>query len=71
MGFFFGGGERQGFVRTVGALEKNDPRHTKFGLRDRLSVVIKYDHGEKDASFLQLKDTIVETNSREKSSHFT
>lgn len=46
--FFFGERrQRQGFIRTVGALHRNDPRHTKAGLsamRDQFSVVIKYDH---------------------------
>lgn len=45
--FFWGGeGRRQGFIRTVGALQRTDPRHTKAGLsamRDQFSVVIKYD----------------------------
>lgn len=47
MFFLSGKGGRQGFIRTVGALQRNDPRHTKAGLsamRDQFSVVIKYDH---------------------------
>lgn len=53
MGFFLRGGwGGQGFIRTVGALLRNDPRHTKAGLsamRDQFSALIKYDHVYKDA----------------------
>lgn len=42
-----GGVGRQGFIRTVAALQRTDPLHMKValsGVRDQFSVVIKYDH---------------------------
>lgn len=45
---------RQGFVRTVGPLQRTDPLHMEAALsamRDQFSLVIKYDHVYKDACF--------------------